>query len=140
LVATVPVVRSDKPTRPKRTFAATSSRQMLSRMLSALAIPKEVAMPVVAVFQSPSFTRERYEESVVKVSGGKSRVDSRADWPVEGLLAHIAGEGPDGFRVVDVWASEEAFQQFGETLIPILSELGVDGEPEVYPTHTFVSA
>jgi hypothetical protein len=109
-------------------------------MLAALVIPNEVAMPVVAVFQSPSLTREKYEQSVVKVSGGKSRADSPADWPVEGLLAHIAGDGPNGFRVVDVWASEEAFQQFGETLIPILRELGVDGEPEVYPAHTFVSA
>jgi hypothetical protein len=97
-------------------------------------------MPVVAFFQSPSLTQERYEASVVKVSGGKSRVESPADWPVEGLLAHVAGRSPSGFRVVDVWESEEAFQRFGEALIPILRELGVEGEPEVYPAHTFVSA
>src|SRR2546422_7987999 len=97
-------------------------------------------MPVVAVFQSPSLTQEKYEQSVVKVSGGKSRVESPADWPVEGLLAHIAGQSPSGFRVVDVWESEEAAQRFAETLIPILREVGVEGEPEVYPTHTFVSA
>jgi hypothetical protein len=97
-------------------------------------------MPVVALFQSPSLTQEKYEASVVKVSGGKSRMESPADWPVEGLLAHIAGQSPGGFRVVDVWESEEAFQRFGEALIPILREVGVEGEPEVYPTHTFVSA
>jgi hypothetical protein len=97
-------------------------------------------MPVVAVFQSPSLTQEKYEQSVVKVSGGKSRVESPADWPVEGLLAHIAGQSPSGFRVVDVWESEEAVQRFAETLIPILREAGVEGEPEVYSTHTFVSA
>jgi hypothetical protein len=97
-------------------------------------------VPVVAVFQSPSLTQEQYEESVQKLTGGKSRVDSPADWPVEGLLAHIAGQGQHGFRVVDVWESEEAFQRFGETLMPILQELGVEGEPEIYATHTFVSA
>ena len=97
-------------------------------------------MAVVAVFQSPDFTREQYEKSVVRVTGGKTRVESPSDWPVEGLLAHIAGEGENGFRVVDVWESEDAFNQFGETLMPILQELGIEGRPEVYSTHTFVSA
>jgi hypothetical protein len=55
-------------------------------------------------------------------------------------LAHIAGQSPSGFRVVDVWESEEASQRFAEKLIPILREVGVEGEPEVYSTHTFVSA
>jgi len=97
-------------------------------------------MPVVAVFQSPSLTQERYEESVAKLAGGKSRMESPADWPVDGLLAHVAGQGANGFRVVDVWESEEAFQRFGNALMPVLQEIGVQGEPEVYPAHTFVSA
>lgn len=97
-------------------------------------------MPVVAVFESASFTEEQYEESVRRVTGGKSRVEAPADWPVEGLLAHIAGQGENGFRVVDVWESEDAFSRFGETLMPILQEIGVEGEPEVYQAHTFVSA
>jgi hypothetical protein len=97
-------------------------------------------MPVVAVFQSPSLTQERYEESVRRLTGGKSRLDSPADWPVEGLLAHIAGAADSGFRVVDVWESEDAFRRFGETLMPILQELGVEGQPEIYPAHAFVSA
>jgi hypothetical protein len=94
----------------------------------------------VAIFQGPNFTQAQYEESVRRVTGGKSRVESPADWPVEGLLAHIAGEGENGFRVVDVWESEEAFRRFGETLIPILQELGIEGQPEIYAAHTYVSA
>jgi len=96
-------------------------------------------MPVVAVFQAPALTQEQYEESVVKLTG-KNRMESPSDWPVEGLLAHVAGQGPNGFRVVDVWESEEAFRRFGESLMPILQEAGVEGEPEVYETHTYVSA
>jgi hypothetical protein len=95
-------------------------------------------VPVVAVFQG--LTQEQYEKSVDKVSGGKSRMESPSDWPVEGLLAHIAGQGETGFRVVDVWESEEAFNRFGETLLPILKEIGIEGRPEVYPAHTFISA
>ncbi len=97
-------------------------------------------MPIVAVFQSPSLTRETYEESIRQVTGGKSRVESAADWPVEGLLVHVAGEAGTGFRVVDVWESEEAFRRFGEKLEPIMKEIGIDAQPEIYETHTLVSA
>jgi heme-degrading monooxygenase HmoA len=92
---------------------------------------------VVAVFEG--VTQEQYEETVRRITGGKSRMESPGDWPVEGLLAHITGQGPNGFRVVDVWESEEAFRRFGETLVPILQEMGVEEQPEVYPAHTFVS-
>jgi hypothetical protein len=95
---------------------------------------------VVAVFEAPSLTQERYEESARRLTGGRSRLSSPADWPVEGLLVHIAGQGESGFRVVDVWESEDAFRRFGETLIPLLREIGVEGQPEIYPAHTFVSA
>ena len=53
---------------------------------------------------------------------------------------HAAGESPQGFRVVDVWQSEQACNRFGETLGPILQEVGVDDQPEIYEVHTFVSA
>jgi hypothetical protein len=95
-------------------------------------------MAVVVVFEG--VTQEQYEDSVRKLTGGKERVESPADWPVEGLLAHVAGQGANGFRVVDVWESEESFGRFGEALMPILQEMGVEGQPEVYPAHTFVSA
>ena len=98
-------------------------------------------MSVVAVFQGPSLTQEKYEQTVRKLTGGKKpRMESASDWPVAGLLVHIAGNGANGFRVVDVWESEEAFRSFGEALMPILQELGIDVQPEVYPAHAFVSA
>jgi hypothetical protein len=95
---------------------------------------------VVVVFQGSGFTQEAYEETVRRITGGKSRVESPGDWPIEGLLAHISGQGNSSFRVVDVWESEDAFRRFGETLIPILQEMGIEGEPEIYPAHTFVAA
>ena len=53
---------------------------------------------------------------------------------------HIAGQAESGFRVVDVWASEDACRRFGEQLIPILKEVGIDEQPEICPAHTFVKA
>jgi hypothetical protein len=95
-------------------------------------------MPVVIV--SPAgLTREQYDEVVRRIFPS-GRLTSAADFPVEGMLAHVAGETPNGFRVVELWESEDAMRRYGETLIPAFQEVGVEGEPEIYPTYNFVSA
>jgi hypothetical protein len=91
------------------------------------------------VHHGPSLTQEKYEEIGRRLTGGKGRLESLSDWPVPGILVHIAGQSPGGFRVVDVWESEEACNSFGEVLGPILQEVGVSDPPEIYPAHTFVS-
>lgn len=96
-------------------------------------------MSVVLIHQGPSVTQESYEATVQKLTG-KSRMESLSDWPVEGLLMHVAGQSPQGFRVVDVWESEEACNRFGEILQPVLQEVGIVDPPEIYPTEVFVSA
>ena len=97
-------------------------------------------MSVIAVFQGPSLTRESYEESVRLLTNGRGKLESPSDWPVEGLLAHVAGDTGSGFRVVDVWESEEAFRRFAEKLAPVMQQIGIETEPEIYQTHTLVTA
>ena len=42
-------------------------------------------------------------------------------------------------QVFDVWDSQESFEAFGATLVPIMAELGVDpGEPQVSPVHNII--
>jgi hypothetical protein len=96
-------------------------------------------MAVILVHQGPDVTRESYDQ-VVRNMLGKDRPESPSDWPVEGLLVHAAGEGPNGFRVVDVWESEEAARRFGEKLAPHARDAGISAEPEIYQAHAFVSA
>jgi hypothetical protein len=96
-------------------------------------------MSVVLIHQGPTVTQENYEATVQKLTGGKGSLDSLSDWPVEGIQMHVAGQSPQGFRVVDVWESEEAAQRFGEILQPILQEVGITDPPELYPAETFVS-
>ena len=98
-------------------------------------------MAVVLVHQGPTVTQERYEETVRRLTDGqKDRMESPSDWPVEGLLAHIAGDAPSGFRVVDVWESEEAANSFGEILGQHLQAVGITDPPEIYSVHTFIRA
>jgi len=38
--------------------------------------------------------------------------------------------------VFDIWESQEQFERFGETLLPIMDKLGVDpGQPQVATIH-----
>jgi len=97
-------------------------------------------MPVVMVHQGPTLTQERYEQVVRGLTGGKSRLESREDWPAEGILVHIAGQGENGFVVVDVWESMDAFARFGEVILPLMQDAGVTDAPKLFPAHSFVNA
>jgi hypothetical protein len=65
-------------------------------------------------------------------------IDVRAGAPA-GRSHHIALQADGNIQVFDVWESQEAFEAFGATLIPILTGLGVDpGEPMVAPVHNVI--
>jgi hypothetical protein len=56
----------------------------------------------------------------------------------EGCLAHVAGPGPEGWRVVAVWESLEQAQEFMKTRVrPFQVELGVAPAkpPVIWPLH-----
>ncbi|SDC36192.1 hypothetical protein SAMN05660690_1110 [Geodermatophilus telluris] len=97
-------------------------------------------MPIVLVLQGPTVTQQRYEDAVRRFTGGRDRMEQPADWPVGGLLVHLAGQGPQGFRIIDVWESEDSCRRFGEQLAPVLEEVGITDPPEIHPLQGFVSA
>jgi len=55
----------------------------------------------------------------------------------QGGRLHHSCFGEDGaLMVYDIWESQEAFQAFGATLMPIIAEVGVDiGEPTIMELH-----
>ena len=95
-------------------------------------------MLIMAVHQTPSLTRERYEEVIRRLTG-KSHLESPLDLPFGGLLMHVAGERSDGFCIVDVFESEEAIRRFNEAMGSIPREAGIEQPPEFFPVHTFIS-
>ena len=57
----------------------------------------------------------------------------------KGRLYHVCFGAGDGLQVFDIWESQQAFDKFGETLMPILQEVGLDpGEPMVEPVHSVI--
>lgn len=92
---------------------------------------------IMAVHQTPSLTRERYEEVVRRLTG-KDRLESPLDLPFDGLLFHVTGQGQDGFYVVDVFESEQAVERFNEAMGSIPREAGIEAPPEFFPAHTYI--
>jgi hypothetical protein len=94
-------------------------------------------MAIGVLVEMPGVTREQYENAVKKLL--KGRRNKLADWPVKGVLAHMAGSTESGWRVVDVWQSEAAFNRFGKYLGPVLQELGFpNSPPQIFPLARFV--
>lgn len=86
----------------------------------------------------------------LKFSGGTQQqydaVHARMDVdgnPPEGLIFHSAGPIEDGWGVIDVWESREAFDRFaGGRLLTAVQELGdqaFQGPPDIkeFPVHRF---
>jgi hypothetical protein len=96
-------------------------------------------MVIMAVHQTPSLTQERYEEVVRRLTNRQRRLRSVSDLPFDGLLVHVAGQGENGFCVVDVFASQDAVDAFNEALGSIPREVGIEQSPDFFPAHTFVA-
>jgi hypothetical protein len=60
------------------------------------------------------------------------RVFARLTEPApRGLILHLAGPTDEGFRIIDVWESEPAWQRFqAERLQPAVAALGGPSRPE----------
>ena len=84
-------------------------------------------------FRPQSFPKERYDEVV-------RRLDQAGASSPPGRSYHFAWVGEDdGIVIFDVWESRESFEKFGETLVPIMNELGADpGEPTVVEIHNMI--
>ena len=55
----------------------------------------------------------------------------------KGLIHHVGAPTEKGMKVVDIWESAEKFNEFGKTLMPILTKQGFKAtEPVVLPIYT----
>ena len=77
-------------------------------------------------------TTEQYDESI-------RRLEKSGDWLPEGLEYHVAFKSDGKFRVNEIWDSREQFEAFGERLMPVLKDVGIEpGEPELLETHNVI--
>jgi hypothetical protein len=82
---------------------------------------------------APSMSDEKYDAVM-------PRLEESAGWPPDGLAFHVAFTSAGSFRVSEIWDSREQFEAFGERLMPILQEGGVElaGPPELCEIHNMI--
>jgi hypothetical protein len=97
-------------------------------------------MAIGVLFEFPGVTKAQYDEVCKRLNNGKP-LGALADWPGGGILSHLAGPTPNGWRVVDVWESPAAFEAFGTRLMPLMAELKFPQvAPQIFEIHNFVGA
>jgi hypothetical protein len=88
-------------------------------------------MSIVVRFQPANLTKEKYDSTNEKLE------EAGVEWMPEGLDYHVCfGEDGD-LKVSEIWDSREQMEAFGEKLMPVLSDAGVEmaGEPQVFEVH-----
>ena len=91
-------------------------------------------MSIVVRFHPTNATKEKYDESL-------RRMEAAGIWPdPPGLEVHVAFGPDDNLRASEIWSSREEFEAYGEKLMPILSDMGIEfsAEPEIFEVHNLV--
>ena len=90
-------------------------------------------MPFVVRFVPKNMSSQQYDD-VIK------RLDAAGAGSPQGRLFHVAFGALDALHVSDIWDTQENFDLFGQTLMPILQDAGVDpGTPEFIETHNIIA-
>ncbi len=77
-------------------------------------------------------TTEQYDETI-------RRLQDAGDFPPDGLELHVCFLADGQVRVSEVWDSQEQLDAFGERLMPILADVGIEpGQPETFQVHNVV--
>ena len=89
-------------------------------------------MAIAIYFHPEAMSAGQYDEIMQKLeAAGQANPKGRSH--------HSTFGPPDHLMVYDVWDSQADFDAFGQTLMPILAEMGVDpGQPDVMPVHNVV--
>ena len=91
---------------------------------------------VVRLRPASSVTAEQYDkswEALARVPGWV--------WPPPGLDYHVCFFGSDGNVLVSqIWDTREQFEAFGEGLMPVLADAGIEfsGPPVIFEAHHIV--
>ena len=89
-------------------------------------------MAIGIYFNPASMSAAQYDDVI-------ARLDEAGAGAPAGRLYHACFGAGDKLQVFDIWESQAAFDKFGETLMPILNEVGLDpGQPMVEPVHNLI--
>ena len=90
-------------------------------------------MSMLARFSHASTTTTQQYDEVTR------RLEAEGNWPPDGLEYHCAFLLDGNVRVSEIWDSREQFDAFGQRLIPLLADAGIDpGQPEILDVYNVI--
>jgi hypothetical protein len=89
-------------------------------------------MALTVLYQIPGLTQDQYDKIIETLQSN--------DITAPGRIYHVAGPMDGGWQVVDVFESQEAFEQFvGGRLGPVMQKLGIAPPPiKLSPVHNML--
>jgi hypothetical protein len=90
-------------------------------------------MAIGFIFNNPGQTQEQYDTVVEQLNLAESLP--------EGWIFHAAGPTEDGWRVVEVWESQEAADAYFQELGPVLQDVvGVSlSQPDTFTVYNVIA-
>ena len=89
-------------------------------------------MSVLIRFAPAAMTAAEYDETVRKL-------EASGDFPPDGMDYHVCFGSEGSLRVSEIWDSKEQLDAFGQRLMPVLAEVGIEpGTPELIDIHNVV--
>ena len=89
-------------------------------------------MSVVVRYHPVALTAETYDATTNRLE------EAGVEWPPVGLDYHVCFGTDGSLNVSEIWDSREQWEAFGEHLMPVLGEAGIEfsSEPEVFDIHS----
>ena len=89
-------------------------------------------MSIVVRFNPRGMTAEQYDGATRRLE------EAGIAFPPDGLDYHVCFGSDGNLRVSEIWDSKEQFAAFGERLMPVLAEVGIEfsSEPEMFEVHS----
>ena len=90
-------------------------------------------MSIVVRFSPTNLRKDKYDESL-------RRIEESGAFPPDGMEYHVLFGSEGSLRVSEVWDSREQLEVFGERLMPLLADIGIEfsGPPEILEVHNIV--
>jgi hypothetical protein len=91
-------------------------------------------MSIVVRFNPASLTTDKYDDAI------RRHEEAGIELPPDGMDYHVCFGSDGDLRVSEIWDSREQFEAYGERLMPLLADAGIEfsGEPEVFEVHNII--
>jgi hypothetical protein len=91
-------------------------------------------MSIVVRFSPTNLTTDKYDESI------RRHEEAGIKLPPDGMDYHVCFGSEGNLRVSEIWDSREQLEAYGEQLMPILADVGIElsGEPEIFEAYNII--